>query len=64
MLVDKTVVGDDLKCSLTKTWAKATIKSAETQATKWGFGDARCSVHPQHRPGPSSPPPSRNQNTG
>jgi hypothetical protein len=44
MLVEKNAAGEDLKCSLTKTWAKATIKSAETQATKWGFGDARCSV--------------------
>ena len=44
MLVDKKPVGEDLKCSLTKTWAKATIKSAETQTTKWGFGDARCTV--------------------
>jgi hypothetical protein len=45
MLVEKNAVGEDLKCSLTKTWAKSTIKSAETQATKWGFGDARCTVH-------------------
>ena len=44
MLVEKNPRGEDLKCSLTKTWAKATIKSAETQATKWGFGDARCTV--------------------
>jgi hypothetical protein len=44
MLVEKKPVGEDLKCTLTKTWAKATIKSAETQATKWGFGDARCTV--------------------
>ena len=51
MLVDKTVVGDDLKCSLAKTSAKATIKSAETQATKWGFGDARCSVQLSIGPG-------------
>jgi hypothetical protein len=45
MLVEKNPVGEDLKCSLTKTWAKSTIKSAETQVTKWGFGDARCTVH-------------------
>jgi hypothetical protein len=44
MLVEKKAAGEDLKCNLTKTWAKATIKSAETQATKWGFGDARCTV--------------------
>src|SRR5258708_39909988 len=45
MVVDKNPVGEALKCSLTKTWAKATIKSAETQTSKWGFGDARCTVH-------------------
>ena len=45
MLVEKRSVGEDFKCTLTKTWAKAAIKSAETQATKWGFGDARCTVH-------------------
>lgn len=44
MLVERSAVGEDLKCHLTKTWAKATIKSAETQTTKWGFGDARCTV--------------------
>jgi hypothetical protein len=44
MLVEKKAVGEDLKCTLSKTWAQATIKSAETQATKWGFGDARCKV--------------------
>jgi hypothetical protein len=44
MLVEKNAAGEDLKCNLTKTWGKATIKSAETQATKWGFGDARCTV--------------------
>ena len=44
MLVEKNPRGEDLKCSLTKTWEKATIKSAETHTTKWGFGDARCTV--------------------
>ena len=44
VLVEKNPRGEDLKCNLTKTWAKATIKSAETQTTKWGFGDARCTV--------------------
>src|SRR4029450_5195831 len=44
MLVEKNPRGEDLKCNLTKTWAKATIKWAEPQATKWGFGDARCTV--------------------
>jgi hypothetical protein len=44
MLLRKEPVGDDLKCELTKTWAKSTIKSADTKTLKWGFGDARCSV--------------------
>jgi len=44
MLVDKTAVGEDFRCTLSKTWGKATIKSAETVTTKWGFGDARCTV--------------------
>ncbi|KAB2920760.1 MAG: hypothetical protein F9K29_00340 [Hyphomicrobiaceae bacterium] len=44
MLVQKSPAGDDLKCELTKTWARSTIKSAESAAVKWGFGDARCSV--------------------
>jgi len=44
ILLEKNPRGEDLKCSLTKTWAKATIKSAEMQATKLGFGDARCTV--------------------
>jgi hypothetical protein len=45
LLVERNLKGEDLKCDLTKTWAKSTIQSAETQATKWGFGDARCTVH-------------------
>jgi hypothetical protein len=44
MLVQKNPRGEDLKCNLTKTWARDQIKSAETQVTKWGFGDARCTV--------------------
>lgn len=37
--------GDDLKCALTKTWAKSTLKEADQRDVKWGFGDARCTVH-------------------
>ena len=44
MLVQKNPTGEDLKCELTKTWARSTIKSAESHTIKWGFGDARCSV--------------------
>lgn len=44
ILMQKNPKGDDLKCSLTKTWARSTIKEAETHKLTWGFGDARCSV--------------------
>jgi hypothetical protein len=44
MLLRKEPKGEDLKCTLSKTWARETIKSAETKATTWGFGDARCTV--------------------
>jgi hypothetical protein len=47
MILRKEPVGDDLKCELTKTWAKKTIKGADSPALQWGFGDARCSVHLQ-----------------
>lgn len=44
ILIQKNPRGDDLKCSLTKTWARSTIKEADSQKLSWGFGDARCSV--------------------
>jgi hypothetical protein len=44
MLLTKNPVGGDLKCQLTKTWQQSTIKEAESNAVKWGYGDARCSV--------------------
>jgi hypothetical protein len=44
ILVNRAPTGDDLKCTLTKTWARSTIKEAETSKLTWGFGDARCSV--------------------
>lgn len=44
MLVHKEAKGPDLKCDLTKTWARTTIKSADSSTLSWGFGDARCSV--------------------
>src|SRR5262249_46291499 len=43
-LQQKTAAGDDLKCTLTKTWVRSTIKDAEQPSLKWGFGDARCSI--------------------
>jgi hypothetical protein len=44
MLQQKTPTGEDLKCSLTKTWTRSTIKEADRRELSWGFGDARCSV--------------------
>jgi hypothetical protein len=45
ILLRKEVKGEDLKCDLTKTWARSTIKGADSPGLTWGFGDARCSVH-------------------
>src|SRR5215475_9588628 len=42
ILLRKDVKGDDLKCDLTKTWARSTIKGADSPGLTWGFGDARC----------------------
>jgi hypothetical protein len=44
ILVQKSPKGDDLKCALTKTWARSKIKEADISKLSWGFGDARCSV--------------------
>lgn len=44
MLVHKDPKGPDLKCDLTKTWGKKTIKSAESSTLSWAFGDARCTA--------------------
>jgi hypothetical protein len=44
MLQQKNPTGEDLKCTLTKTWARSTIKEADQRDLTWGFGDARCSI--------------------
>jgi hypothetical protein len=44
ILQEKTSAGEDLKCALTKTWARSTIKEGDQPGLTWGFGDARCSV--------------------
>ena len=44
MLVLKEPKGPNLQCDLTKTWARSTIKEADTPQVTWGFGDARCTV--------------------
>src|SRR5215510_14436627 len=45
ILLKKEVKGDDLKRDLTNTWARSTIKGADSPGLTWGFGDARCLVH-------------------
>jgi hypothetical protein len=37
----------NLKCALSKTWARSSIKQADAPMLTWGFGDARCSVQLQ-----------------
>jgi hypothetical protein len=44
ILQQRTPSGEDLKCRLTKTWARSTIKEGDQPELTWGFGDARCSV--------------------
>ena len=44
MLVERSPRGEDLKCRLTKTWIRSTIKEADQRQVKWTFGDARCTV--------------------
>ena len=44
ILLQKSPNGGDLRCSLTKTWARSKIKEADSAKLSWGFGDARCSV--------------------
>ena len=44
MVQGKDPKGEDLKCALTKTWAKSTIKEGDQRDVKWSFGDARCTV--------------------
>jgi len=44
ILMQKNAKGDDLRCNLTKTWARSTIKEADSHKLSWAFGDAQCSV--------------------
>lgn len=36
--------GEDLKCAVSKTWDRDTLKKGEDKSIRWGFGDARCSL--------------------
>jgi hypothetical protein len=44
IVMQKQAKGDDLRCKLTKTWARSSIKQAESHKLSWGFGDARCTA--------------------
>ncbi len=44
ILLQRTPAGEDLKCALTKTWARSTLKEGDQPSLAWGFGDARCSI--------------------
>ena len=45
ILMQKDPKGDDLRCSLTKTWARSTIKEADSHKLSWAFGDAQCTAN-------------------
>jgi len=44
ILLQKNPKGGDLRCAITKTWAKSKIKEADSAKVSWGFGDARCTI--------------------
>jgi hypothetical protein len=44
ILLDRNPSGEDLKCVLSKTWARSTLKEGDQPSLTWGFGDARCSI--------------------
>ena len=44
ILLDRNPSGEDLKCALSKTWARSTLKEGDQPSLTWGFGDARCSI--------------------
>ena len=44
ILTKKDPKGEDLRCNLTKTWARSTIKEADSHKLSWSFGDAQCTV--------------------
>ena len=45
ILMQKDPKGDDLRCALTKTWARSTIKEADSHKLSWAFGDAQCTAN-------------------
>lgn len=44
--VKKASAGNDVKCQISKTWARRSIESGiSEQKITWGYGDARCSLN-------------------
>jgi len=45
MVLKKPAKGEDLSCTLNKTWGRDSIKGgAQSSAVSWKFGDARCTL--------------------
>lgn len=44
IVLQRNVKGADLRCNLTKTWARSQIKEADSHKLRWGYGDARCTA--------------------
>ena len=44
IIMQRNPKGEDLRCNVTKTWARSTIKEADSHKLSWGFGDARCTA--------------------
>lgn len=47
IMLKKSPKGDDLNCTIEKTWAKSTIKNGVDKKISWTAGDARCSMRLQ-----------------
>lgn len=44
MILSRDANGADLKCDLTKTWAKSDLEGGKDKGVSWIFGDAQCSA--------------------
>jgi hypothetical protein len=44
IILGKEKSGKDLRCRISKTWARSTLNKGESKGLSWGFGDARCSL--------------------
>jgi hypothetical protein len=44
MVLEQEAAGSDLKCAISKTWARSSLKGGEKKGVLWGFGDAQCGL--------------------